>query len=349
MEELSSFLFDPLSKGVYYAKFEIDLSKINLLYNYLDETLFEGKSILLKQLVSDIEVFSSEKKYDDLFDMGIKMIYYINKDKENDYMKYVNSIKSEKPLIENNIIFSVRLHPMLLDSLNITKKKIKKDFDKFSHYFYMDEENYVLKDIFKPHLNKDNEDCTFIISRIILQYKIKIIEVLTITKNSLEIFENFIKSIPFLGNNIKIIKREKIHISDHSLKLYPLAVKQWLSKKDAYYLPENINELLNNSLNYYYNKEWRMSIILNSIIVELILSDMYENVFQKYAPDVPLGVLFNSIKHTLPNNLKKDIELLNESRIEAVHKSKIPLSEKEAIISLHGATSLAIWNYKKDN
>src|SRR4030042_742048 len=171
MDQLLSFLFNSLSTGVHYAKYEVDLSTINILYNYINEKIYKGKSHIFKELLDNLESFPSDNKYEMLFDIGIKMLYYIYVNEDNDYMTYYNSIKNEKQIIENN----------------------------------------------------------------------------------------------------------KVYTSNIIYNIYPFAVKQWLNKKDVYYTPDNINELLYNSMKYYNINEWRISIILNAIIVELILSEIFEN------------------------------------------------------------------------
>jgi len=94
------------------------------------------------------------------------------------------------------------------------------------------------------------------------------------------------------------------------------------------------------------SEEWRTSIVLSAISIESVLADLYEENYKVPAPDTPLGDLFTRIqtKISFPSEIIRAVEMTNNARIAAVHRSHFPVSDREAINALFGATNFILWN-----
>jgi hypothetical protein len=114
-------------------------------------------------------------------------------------------------------------------------------------------------------------------------------------------------------------------------------------------VPKDLRDFLKGSIRYHSEEEWRTAIVLSAIAVESVLADLYEEHFKEYAPNVPLGDLYYKVKDKIkfPTHIGGAIEMVNEARISAVHRSRFPVSDREAINALYGATTFIMW-YSSD-
>lgn len=170
-------------------------------------------------------------------------------------------------------------------------------------------------------------------------------EVTSITEEGTKRFKDFLKCIPHIGDKVKEIRSRKTFSSRYTFRPYPLAVRLWLESEEAVTVTEDLRDFLKGSMRYHSEEEWRTSIVLSAIAVESVLADLYEEKHKTYAPNVPLGDLYSKVKDkvTFPSEVKKAIEMVNEARISAVHRSRLPVSDREATNALYGSTTFIMW------
>ena len=173
-----------------------------------------------------------------------------------------------------------------------------------------------------------------------------LLDAISVTEKGISRFRNFVKCIPLIGETCKEIKSRKASSSRYTFRPYPLVVQLWLDGETAKTIPEDIRDFLHGAVRYHREKEWRTSIVLSAIAVEVILADLYEEEFKEYAPNKPLGDLYHKLKDKIafPQNIQKAIEIANDARISAVHRSRFPVSDREATNALFGAINFAVWN-----
>lgn len=122
-----------------------------------------------------------------------------------------------------------------------------------------------------------------------------VMDVVTLTPKALFIFKSFLSSIPTFGNEIKMTEECKRHSASYVYQLYPAVAALWVDCFSHYQLSEDIIDLLKASLDYFYQREWRTSIVLSAISVEAVLAEIYEEAFHHEAPPIPLGELKTKI------------------------------------------------------
>jgi hypothetical protein len=112
-------------------------------------------------------------------------------------------------------------------------------------------------------------------------------------------------------------------------------------------IPGDILQYFSGAVSYYGKREWRISIVLSAIAIETILAELYEEIEHKQAPPDTLGSLFSKLskKMKFPDNVKADLEEVNNNRILSVHRSSMQIGDREARASLVGATRFADWIY----
>jgi len=170
-------------------------------------------------------------------------------------------------------------------------------------------------------------------------------DVVTIKKNGLSVFKKSLKSIPTIKEQMKILKERQHFSQRYVFRPYPLAVQLWLKDEASVTVPQDLKRFLEGAIQYFFSSEWRMSIVLSAIAVESILADLYEEKNKKSAPDTPLGDLFRQVKEKIdfPSEIIRAIQITNDARISAVHRSRFPVSDREAINALFGAVNFALW------
>jgi hypothetical protein len=176
-----------------------------------------------------------------------------------------------------------------------------------------------------------------------------VIDVFSVKQSGSQIFEKFIKSIPIIGEKTNIIKKGKKFSSRYCYEPYPAAVMLWTCGVVGKIVPEDILNFFDGSVRYWERKEWRISIILSAIAVESLLAEIYEEYFHEIAPPDPLGSLRDKIekKQKFPSKTRNDIDLVNQSRIAAVHRSSMQVGEREARNALTGAIRFTHWAFSE--
>jgi hypothetical protein len=170
-------------------------------------------------------------------------------------------------------------------------------------------------------------------------------DVITIKKDTTSAFKDFLEAIPPLEGKIEVLKERKQCSSRYVFRPYALATKLWLQGRNSLGVPTDLKSFLTGASTYLLSNEWRTSIVLSAIGVESMLADLYEETYRTLAPDTPLSDLYRLVKEkiTFPPDITKAIETTNEARISAVHRSRLPVSEKEALNALWGATCFTLW------
>jgi len=172
-----------------------------------------------------------------------------------------------------------------------------------------------------------------------------LLDITTIKKEGISRLAEFIKSIPHIGRTLRKVKERRTFSSRYIFRPYALAVQLWLGHETAAMVPEDLRDFLKGAIRYYDSEEWRTSIVLSAITVESILADLYEEMHREYAPNVPLGDLYHQVKDKakFPQDITRAIEMVNKSRIAAVHRSRFPVSDRDSLNALHGATAFTMW------
>ena len=184
--------------------------------------------------------------------------------------------------------------------------------------------------------------------------KIYVVTAVSANAHGLEKFQEFIRKLPTFKSRVHTIGEGEAHPSGIVFQPYPAAIMAWIEGRSAIeYLPDFLREYLTASSQYYNTKEWRTSIVLCAIALETLLAEFYEQEFRKEAPDIPLGGLKEEIvrevnkggHRTLPRGIISWIDKLNDLRIAAVHRGSRQLSAREAMECLHGLTKISLWYY----
>lgn len=167
----------------------------------------------------------------------------------------------------------------------------------------------------------------------------------TIKKDGLLDFEKKLEYIPPIKENLEV-KKDKQHFSTrYVFRPYPWAVRLWLQDAASITIPDDLKSFLSGAIRYIFSSEWRTSIVLSAIAIESILADLYEEEYKEPAPDTPLGDLFKRVsdKMSFPSEIVKAVNMTNNARIAAVHRSRFPVSDREASNALFGATNFILW------
>lgn len=202
------------------------------------------------------------------------------------------------------------------------------------------------KDFFQSHILEDFSDVIVIDSKKIANEK-WLFEFMTIKNESIFDFKKKLSLIPTLRESMKE-KGEKRHFSTRYVyRPYPLAVQLLLEDKSTFPIPSDLKNFLNGAIRYFFIQEWRTSIVLSAITIESILADLYEEYTREPAPDTPLGDLLGKVnaKNPFPDDIIEKLETANNARIAAVHRSRLPVSDTDAVNALVGATNFIIWSH----
>jgi len=322
MSQLVEYLINPMEKGVTYRKYEFD--------------------------INDIIKVARELGLDEWVE---------NEDNEKEFMKLYHDDDS---FYENLIGVIIEFYSQNIDDdfcrfFNINKEelmiKVQTDVEKYGQ-----EQNEVLSELLW-------DDCNYLFDSELLKHyhdsivfnevgreisttnNHKQIEAISVNDQIVSDFELLLSKIPHIKGSFKILKSRVSHSSRFVFRPYHLALRDWLSTPLSSNIHNDLTELMTNATDYHEQDEWRTSVILNSIVTELILADIYEEQYQKDAPDVPLGSLFHEVK-TNPNMNPEIIERiseLNKIRISAVHRSKSPISERDSEIVMKNIYSIVNW------
>ena len=177
------------------------------------------------------------------------------------------------------------------------------------------------------------------------------LDVVSVKKEGAILFLKFLKTIPLIGETLVINKDlTETHSSRYTFRPYALAVRLWLKNEASKMIPKDLRDFLNGACRYYTSKEWRTSIVLSAITAESLLADLYEEEYHEPSPSkATLGELFEHAKKKIdfPQNIAEAIQMTNNARISAVHRSRFPVSDREAINALYGATNFTMWYFSR--
>lgn len=324
MDEVLEFLLTPRKIGAHIRIYKIDLNKLIDLYIYLSENYSPiYKSSIDKRRVRDFEsTFTTDDKK--MFDFRIN-----------------NRISSSIAAL-----LMLDMDPSILEYYHINEKIIKEIRENEERPFEKRRqiERYVRR-TFQSKIYDDVFDVLSLDKKISIEKRMIILETISIKEVGINRFTNFISNIPGLDQSYQIITDRKSYSERYISKLYPYAVTLFLNHDLRFLLREDLKNFINAAIDYYHSNEWRTSIVLCSIAVESIMAELYEEYYAEEAPDRPLGSLIKSVeqKKKFPKKVREKVMALNQARISSVHRSKNPISDKEAIIALRGITQLSLW------
>jgi len=316
-----------MQTGVYYRQFTVEFSKIKNLIAYIAKNVKKNKPEFkeINEMAKELEhglLFRGE-----LLDYFNRAIYYLaltSKDCPREVLEFMigRHVSSVEDISDKIFQRTLRRKIWLLRRMEKPK-------------------------FIKSRIFKDVNDVISIETEEFLTKNLISFEITSIKEEGSSRFSNFLKRIPYVGETVKEIRERKTNSSRYTFRPYPLAVRLWLS--DAVEVPKDLRDFLQGSIRYHSEEEWRTAIVLAAIAVESVLADLYEELFREYAPNVPLGVLYEKIKGKIefPSHICGAIEIVNEARISAVHRSRFPVSDREAINALYGATTFIMW-YSSD-
>jgi hypothetical protein len=335
LEKIIDYLYDPLKKGVWYGQFSLDLSGLEDLFRHLAE-LAKKKKIRSKDLLDIADTIKEEGvDSDDVSNyFGIIVQSCVRVDEcPKEMMEYVIGHEIDESVSPD------RLRHMLIRRIGVRSRVVR-----FGRYF---RRVGARPRIFDPHVFTDIGDVVLVdletVGRSLL------FEVTSITERGISRFQDFIKCFPIIGETFSKVKRRKTSSTRYTFRPYPLAVQLWLESEKSGIIPKDLRDFFQGSVRYFHEKEWRTSIVLSAIAVEVILADLHEEEIKEYAPNKPLGELYYKLKEKIafPENIQKAIEIANDARISAVHRSRFPVSDRDATNALYGATNFTIWFYSK--
>jgi len=325
MKEVIEYLKDPMKKGVYNGLYKLNINCFRDIYKKIaedeDHPNYEGAKATIEDesLLFDDDWFFinlSECIAGILYNNPIEEFYdLLNIDQQSIKEEVLKSMKDDKEPLEDALheelweraqeILDTRVIEKTIDAIHIDDISERKKNNKLDKFF----------------------------------------EITTIKEETLELFETFMNKIPHINENFDVVKKRNSFSSRNIYRPYPCAVELWLKDESTIHVPKDLLDLIEASSKYHQDEEWRTSVILSAIVIESILADIYEEEKKENAPDVPLGALFERVKNfaSIPNEIQEVIGLVNQARISAVHRSKSPVSDRDADIALYGTTKTTMW------
>jgi HEPN domain-containing protein len=172
-----------------------------------------------------------------------------------------------------------------------------------------------------------------------------LVDVTTIKKSGIASFKKRVCCLPPIKETMKVLRDKQQFSTRYAFRPYALATQLWLTDNESVAIHNDLKSFLSGAVRYIFSGEWRTSIVLSAIAVESGLADLYEEEHKKPAPDTPLGDLFRQVKDRVdfPNEIAAAINMANEARIAAVHRSRFPVSDREATNALYGAVNFILW------
>lgn len=319
--------------GVINCQISINISKIDILYNYLLQHLSsrESKTSIRREL-RKIQKNNDYISFKTCLNKISTAVYKtLETEKCPEAIKKLYSFQMEEPLLDFEEIYY---------GLNEPIPKI------ISSTILYDINDVLFIEILKPSEEKIQEIlCT------VNEWNEIVLDLTSVKKEGVSFFLNCLMSIPPISDAL-IVDKESIetHSSRYAFRPYALAVRLWLEKEAAKIIPKDLRDFLNNSSKHYTTEEWRTSTILSAITTESLLADLYEEEYHESAPSkATLGILFELTqkKVAFPENVKQFITMTNEARISAVHRSRFPVSDRDAINALYGATNFTMWYFSE--
>jgi len=324
LEDIVKYLSNPLQAGVYYGQFTINFSKLEQFIRDIAKTAKKQES---KELIKTADSIKEEG-------------YLTLEEKKENFVKAITHFVFQEKC-PKEILEYLSIRPRLSKKLRELELSRKIMFYRVRRYRRRRKPLYILD----SHTLDDINDVIVIGIEEGDEENVLMVEVTTTKEKGMSRFEKYIKSIPHIGKTVKEIRKRKTYSSRYTFRPYPLAVQLWLKHEKAATAPKDLRDFLRGSIRYHSDEEWRTSIVLSAIAVESVLADLYEEKYKKYAPSVPLGELYQQVKDKInfPSPIKAAIEMVNEARISAVHRSRFPVSDREATNALYGSTTFIMW------
>jgi len=309
MKDIIEYLKNPMNKGVYNQILKINIKEMGNILN-ISDILYDENFFII-----NFATYVADLMYKEPFD------------------EFYNVLDTNSKLVDSEIQKSII--------------KIKWDKEDAKYYTYLEQ----AENIFKTRILKNKLDVIHyddITKRIAKNKLLKIYEITSIKKDTLYLFKNFLKKILHIDETFEITKERFTHSSRYVYRLYTYALELWFKDESSIYIPKDLINLIKAASEYHREKEWRTSVIISAIVIESILADIYEEEKKENAPDVPLGVLFEQVKKIakIPNEIQSVISAVNQARIASVHRSKSPVSDRDADIALYGTTKTIMWFVK---
>lgn len=327
MDYIIEYLKNPMKKGVFNCQVTLDPSKIEKLYEYLLEHVKsrQEKAIIrraFKKTQGSYAYFSFKEILKE-FSNAVYSMLEMEKHPEAIKILYecqteeVTEFGFEEPV---PVIFS----PTVLSDFN----------------------DVLSIEVLKP-TDDEVEDILFKLNEI----DEVALDITSVKEEGATFFLKCLMAIPSIEGTVTVIKNPtESHSSRYAFSPYALAARLWLEKKASKMIPKDLRDFLTNASKYYTSEEWRTSIVLSAIAAESLLADLYEEEYREPTPSkATLGELFELIKKKVdfPQNIAKAITMTNNARISAVHRSRFPVSDREAINALYGATNFTMWYFSR--
>lgn len=325
LDYIIEYLKNPMKVGVFNCKVTLDLSKIDKLYEYLIEHLKsrQEKAYIRRELkkIQKDDAYYSFKEALSKFSKAVYEMREMEKCPEvikklyDCQVEEVTEFGFEEPIPE---IFSPTVLSDFIDVLSI--------------------------EILEP-TEEETEDIIFTFDEL----KEITLDITSVKEKGVTFFLKCLKTIPSIGKTVVVNQSPtETHSSRYTYTPYAVAVRLWLRKEACKTIPKDLRAFLDNSCNYYISEEWRTSIVLSAITVESLLADLYEEEHHVPSPSrATLGELFELAKKKVdfPLKISEAITMANNARISAVHRSRFPVSDREATNALYGATNFAMWYF----
>ena len=329
MDTIIKYLQNPMKIGVYNYKSIIDFSGIS---DYLQKLIAEYKESFTKA--------EGKKKYPRrVFETRL-----------SELGEAIQQLKEERPKSAAFFDSLCRTYrefarldefPKELGDLFFREREIKMSSGRVIKAKFRTPKPPV---IFDSHLIPASNDILSIEKEQISKGK-WLFDVVTVKKAGLTAFKKYFLCIPVIKEGMTVLKEKRQFSTRYTFRPYALATELWLKDSSSITVPSDLKSFLHGGIRYFSSGEWRTSIVLSAIAVESVLADLYEEKYKEAAPDVPLGDLFHQVKQKIdfPPEIVKAIEMTNKARIAAVHRSRFPVSDRESINALFGATNFTLW------
>lgn len=325
LDYIIEYLKNPMKIGVFNCKVTLDLSKMDKLYEYLIEHL---KS---RQEKANIKRELKKIRKEDA--------YYSFKEALNKFSNAVYEMLEMKKCPE----LIKKLYDWQVEE--VTEFGFEEPIPEiFSPTILADFNDVLSIEILTP-TDEETEDIVFKFDEL----NEIALDITSVKKEGSTFFLKCLKTIPAIGRTVAVNKKPtETHSSRYTFSPYPVAVRLWLRKEACKTIPKDLRAFLDSSSSYYISEEWRTSIVLSAITVESLLADLYEEEHHEPSPSrATLGELFELAKKKVdfPQNIADAITMANNARISAVHRSRFPVSDREATNALYGATNFAMWYF----
>lgn len=325
LDYIIEYLKNPMKTGVYNFQVTLDFSKTGELYEYLfDHIKARQEKSRIRREIKKIRKAESYFTFRDVLKIFSEAVYTML-DMEK-CPKVIEELYESQ--VEEEFSFEKRVpdlvSPTILSDLNdvISIEVLKPNEEQIKDLVF---EFHELDEVALDITSVKKEGCFF--------------------------FLNCLKATPKIGKAMEVTKEPtETHSSRYTYRPYAIAVRLWLEKEASKRIPKDLRAFINNSAKYHISEEWRTSIVLSAITVESLLADLFEEKNHEPSPSKDtLGQLFETVRKQVdfPKNIADAITMTNEARISAVHRSRFPVSDREATNALYGTTNFTMWYFSE--